>query len=328
LDFQTNTYGLSSNRETERYGAGTPPGLLEIDQRKAQVIKQYSSVRGPEVLKEDSEGNLWVGSGDGAGRIARPGFLSYPSEHNVVGSNGPRDEPTDIIESHAGELVIGSNFSVDVLEQGHLTKVQPRFPSRITAGWGWYQTVLQDREDDWWFPTAQGLFRFGPARSAKSLAGLRPKAIYTERDGHIYDGVFRVFEDRAGNIWVASQGRKPRENGLSCWVRSTGKWDDYSRDPALPVLRENLITSLAQDRSGALWIGFLEGQLARFRDGVFQFFTEGDGWVGGGVRTIHEDRYGALWIGSSRGLTRIVNPDAQHPGLQTFRGFPATISNL
>jgi ligand-binding sensor domain-containing protein/two-component sensor histidine kinase len=307
--------------------AGTPPGLLAIDPEKARVIQLYSTVRQAVVVKEDSEGNLWVANSDGAGRIARPGFWSYPAEYNIIGSNGPRDEPTDIIESHAGELIIGSNFSVDVLEQGHLTKVQPQFSSGISAGWGWYQTVLQDREDDWWFPTAQGLFRFGPARSAKSLAGLRPKAIYTQRDGPTYGAIFRVFEDRAGNIWVASQGRKPGENGLSCWVRSTGKWHDYSRDPALPVLREELISSLAQDQSDALWIGFYNGHLARFRDGLFQFFTEGDGWVGGGVRAIHEDRYGALWIGSSGGLTRIGNPDAQHPGLQTFKTAQGLSSN-
>jgi ligand-binding sensor domain-containing protein/signal transduction histidine kinase len=298
--------------------AGTHPGLSEIDEESAKVTQQYSTVKVAEVLTEDLEGNLWVGNGSGAARISGHGFWSYPAKYGAGhGLEGKRDEPTDILESQAGELVVGSNFSVSVLEKGHLTEIRPQFPSGITAGWAWYQTVLQDREGDWWFPTAQGLFRFGPARSAKSLAGMPPKAVYTKRDGLFSDEIFRLFEDRDGNIWVASTGAQA--NGLSCWVRATGKWHHYLRDPPPPMDRGWLVSTFAQDDSGALWIGFYQGGLTRFRAGVFEFFSEADGWVGGQVQAIHEDRYGTLWIGSSRGLTRVGTPGAPHPRFQTFR---------
>jgi ligand-binding sensor domain-containing protein/signal transduction histidine kinase len=300
--------------------AGTYPGLSEIDQKTAKVTQQYSTVKTAEVLTEDLEGNLWVGSGSGAARISGRGFWSYPAKYGGGhGLEGKRDEPTDILESQAGELVVGSNFSVSVLEEGHLTEIRPQFPSEITAGWGWYQTVLQDREGDWWFPTRQGLFRFGPARSAKSLAGLRPKVVYTQRDGLASDEGFRLFEDRVGNIWVASIGGLTSRNGVSCWVRATGKWQHYFRDPPPPMDRGWVVSTFAQDSSGALWVGFYQGGLTRFRDGVFRFFTEADGWVGGSVRAIHEDRYGALWIGSSRGLTRVGFPGVPNPQFQPFR---------
>src|SRR5262249_51929413 len=158
---------------------------------------------------------------------------------------------------------------------------------------------------------------FGPSASVESLAGLAPKAIYKRRDGLASDEAFRLFEDRAGNIWVASIG-VAGHNGLSCWERATQRWRHYFGDSAPPVFRDAVSSSFAQDHSGAIWIGFYQGQLARFRGGAFQFFTDSDGWVGGEVRAIHEDSQGTLWIGSSRGLTCVLSPGAPHPRFVHF----------
>jgi hypothetical protein len=156
----------------------------------------------PVARSEDREGNLWLGTGGfGALRKARQGFVTFRLEGS-----------TDILETLAGELCAGRRAE-SLLKDGRFTEIRPKFSGAITwLGWGTRQTILQDRSGDWWFPAGQGLFRFGPSASVKSLAGLAPKAIYTQRDGLASGEVFRLFEDGEGNIWVASIGR---HNGVS-----------------------------------------------------------------------------------------------------------------
>jgi signal transduction histidine kinase len=77
--------------------------------------------------------------------------------------------------------------------------------------------------------------------------------------------------------------------------------------------------SFAEDATGAVWIGFQRGGLARYRDGRTDFFTDRDGLPRGSVRALHLDGAGRLWIATSRGgVARVDAPGEPKPRFVTF----------
>ena len=143
------------------------------------------------------------------------------------------------------------------------------------------------------------------------------------RDGLPGNLIFRVFEDSRGDIWISTFGNGG--NGLSRWQRSTGSLRHFSREPGFPDGASP--TVFCEDRTGALWIGFYDGRLARYRNNRFQFFGPDDGITARHIDDIFTDHAGRLWIGTSRGLTRIDDPPADHPRLTAITAAQGLSSN-
>ena len=128
---------------------------------------------------------------------------------------------------------------------------------------------------------------------------VRPKAIYTTRDGLAGDDVHPVrgFSRHLG--WQTDADFfGPDKMGTS-----------HGYLP--PVLRRrrpspfNRTTAFGEDHSGNVWIGFQNGGLARYRDGRFRLFTHADGAPFGGIGALYLDTNSRLWVASARpGLTR------------------------
>ena len=133
--------------------------------------------------------------------------------------------------------------------------------------------ALQDRAGEWWIPGGAGLYRFPRVANLESLGRVRPKAIYTTRDGLAGDDVNRLFEDSRGDIWI---GRTtPTSLALTRWERATGTFYRYSDTDGFP--RFSRTTAFGEDHAGNVWIGFWNGGLARYRNGRFTLFTTADG---------------------------------------------------
>jgi ligand-binding sensor domain-containing protein len=146
---------------------------------------------------------------------------------------------------------------------------------------------------EWWIPGGAGLYRFPKVEHVEQLARVRPKAIYTTRDGLAGDDVFRLFEDSRGDIWIGR--RTPTLSAVTRWDRATGTFHRYSDAEGLPGF--NRIYSFAEDHSGNIWMGFQNGGLARFRNGRFTVFTLADGAPDGGIGGLYVDARARLWIG-------------------------------
>jgi ligand-binding sensor domain-containing protein len=184
---------------------------------------------------------------------------------------------------------------------------------------GWSQLTLQDRRGGWWIPTSEGLLRFarGPV---SSLSTARPESTYTRRQGLRSDGIFRLFEDSRGGIWVATYGADAR--GLARIDPVTGAARVFGpRDG----FQDDLLThALAEDRFGAVWVGFNEGRLLRYRDKFdeipLRYPQPGQGpTVPGTVRSILADRQGRVWLASTaHGLGRIDDPRAEVPAIRWY----------
>ena len=80
------------------------------------------------------------------------------------------------------------------------TSVKLRLPDYVDYhGWGWQQTVWQDKRGAWWIPTGHGPFRSPDNTSFENLANALLEK--QETDTKILE-VFRLFEDSRGDIWM------------------------------------------------------------------------------------------------------------------------------
>ncbi|HEY6987008.1 MAG TPA: two-component regulator propeller domain-containing protein [Bryobacteraceae bacterium] len=308
---------------------GTSGGLIEwnADRDRTQLLRMYTEANGLThdditALGLDREGNLWLGSGGGgAMRVAQHGFLTYTAADRIglgqfTGVNGT------LFRDRAGEVHIAFHHVIHALRGEKFVSITPAIPKPHSRylGWGWHQTIVQDKTGEWWIPTAEGLVRF-PSVSIEELSRTRPRAVYTTHDGLGTNDIFRVFEDSRGGIWMACIGLAG-VNGLSRWDRRTNSFHHYSEHGF------TVATAFAEDADGSIWIGYYDGALARFANGSFRFYGVNDGLAGGGVQALHIDRSGRLWIASLRGLTRVDSPGEEHPRFIRFGTREGLSSNV
>jgi len=296
-------------------------GLSEFLPERAQEADPFRHYRqseglvenGVTALAEDRDGNLWAATeSSGVMKITRHGFVRF-DERDGLGHSRIRA----IFENPAGDLrVISQQILINHFDGARFTAVMPNVPRWIkpdTIGWGWKQTVLEDRTGDWWVPTARGLLRFGKPHRFEDLASQAPKAVYTSHNGLTHDEVFRVFEDAHQDIWISVLGGAP---ALIQWRRSTGDFRAYGEADGIPDRPDQggAPTVFREDGAGQLWIGFGAGGIARRRGGRFEIFGAAQGLPSGGVTDLHVDRMGRLWIATSRGgIGRMDDPRAEHP---------------
>ena len=184
--------------------------------------------------------------------------------------------------------------------------------------------ALHDSAGEWWIPGGAGLYRFPRVEKVERLGRIRPKAIYTTRDGLAGDDVNRLFEDSRGDIWI---GRTtPTSLALTRWKRATGTFHRYSDRDGVPAFSRT--TAFGEDRGGNVWIGFWNGGLARYRNGRFTLFTTADGAPAGAITSLYLDQGGRLWVSSSRGgVSRIDSPAADRPQFVSYTTAQGLSSN-
>jgi ligand-binding sensor domain-containing protein/signal transduction histidine kinase len=262
-------------------------------------------------VREDRDSNLWLGSHTGGVmKIARDGTRTYTEADGLHHAQ----RFGSFLENSAGDLfAITGSADTSFLQRFdgiRFTGIPLRPNGFSNLGWGWNQIAFEDHAGEWWVHSAHGLCRFAHVARFEQLQFTRPKAIYTTREGLASDVIFRLFEDARGDIWISTAAGAA--NGLSRWQRSTGSLRTFSREPGFPNNR--LPTAFREDSTGALWIGFNAGGVARYRDNHFTFLGPDEGIGGGSVFDMFTDHTGRLWIATfSDGLKRIDNPALDHP---------------
>ncbi len=96
--------------------------------------------------------------------------------------------------------------------------------------------------------------------------------------------------------------RSPAGSGKQVVAGSgQGHWRTYGIPDGLP---HNRVSSIVQDREGALWFGTEGAGVCRYDGDTYTTFTEQDGLANNRVRAVFQDREGALWFGTSNGVNR------------------------
>ena len=273
-------------------------------------------------VTEDRDGNLWVASACGAQKVARNGFTGYGLADGLESI-----KVNSIFEDRMGDLIVVSDRperSINKFDGAHFKSIRPNLSAKISyPGWGWGQTVMQDRSGEWWIPMFR-LYRFLKVDHVEELERAQPQFMQTMGDDSERTEVFRLHEDSRGDVWIATTAI---HYSLLRWERATDTIQDYTTETGVPANTD--FSAFVEDRAGNLWIGTSNsGGLLRYRDGKFKRFTTNDGVPPGWVVWLYLDHDGRLWIASQLGgLARIEDPTANVLHVQTYTTADGLSSN-
>lgn len=220
-------------------------------------------------LYEDASGTLWVGAATGLWRwkpgpptIYRTTSL-FPELHAIAGGDD-------------GTVLVATTSEIRELSNGALT----RYPLQA-AGQLRPLALLRDRDGGLWIGTQdQGVLRTYRGRTDR----------FTRADGSSISFVTALFEDREGNVWVASL--KGLDQFRELVVTTISAREGLSSDSVASVLSA---------RDGSVWLGTGNG-LDRWKAGRIARHRAPLGALNGGIGSLFEDARGRLWASSHGGI--------------------------
>jgi signal transduction histidine kinase/ligand-binding sensor domain-containing protein len=281
-----------------------------------------------ESLAGDTLGNLWIGSSStvvrwkpGSSNAHTWGLKTIEESDGVTGLAANPDGSVWV-----GIAQTGRGLGLRQLVQGDWKSfVTPELDGSTLE----VRRLFRDRENALWIGTGnQGIYR---------ILGRKVDHFYSA-DGLSGDFVLGFYEDREGNLWVAtSKGidcfRDVRvatfstREGLTTpevdavlaaqdgtvWVGGDGALDAIHQDGVLSSLQAgkglpgNQVTSLLEDHAGRLWVG-IDKTMSTYKNGRFSRIDRPDGSPIGLVVGMTEDVGNNIWVetmGSPRTLSRI-----------------------
>jgi ligand-binding sensor domain-containing protein len=275
-------------------------------------------------LAKDYQGNFWIGREQGLGLIRWK-----PDSHDAYALKGAKN--TDASVSSIAVQADGSLWTgIDVRGPGLGLQTfvhgiwKPFIAPELDGSKVAVITLLLDRRNALWVGTAKnGIYRIYHDKVEH----------FGSTDGLSSDFVFRIFEDREGDVWVAtSKGidsfRDLRiisfstPEGLSAeevdsvfasrdggvWVGGPSSMDLLRNGHISSILAERGLsggaTSFFEDHANRLWVG-IDNTLSVYGSGKFRQITRKNGSPIGMVQSITEDTDNNIWVESPGPLTRI-----------------------
>jgi ligand-binding sensor domain-containing protein len=224
-------------------------------------------------LYEDSHGYLWAGTGTGLWRWKPGPPKLYPMPDLVRAlMEGDDNDLLIVMRQGISRLVNGKAEEYPLPDIGRSIR-----PTRL----------LRDRNGGLWLGTAgQGLLHFQHGRTD----------LFARSDGLSGDLVPGLFEDREGNIWVATSA------GL-----------DRFRDFAISTIsvKQGLssagVSSVLAARDGSVWLGTDNG-LNRLKNGQITIYRKRSGGLpDDDVEYLFQDDRGRIWVSTPRGTVWFEN---------------------
>jgi len=140
-----------------------------------------------------------------------------------------------------------------------------------------------------------------------------PIATYTRSNGILAEVVYKVFEDRENNIWIAQSGgvSKLRYNYKA--FRNLTATSFAGEKPTLPSPSVNaVLSSHSHTTPCSIWAGTSEGGVACINEHFkSEFIQLESGLTGNWVNGIVYDQSGRVWVGTARGLNSISFTDSR-----------------
>ena len=225
-------------------------------------------------LYEDSKGNLWAGAATGLWQWKPGPPKLYPLPKGVAGFIG-------LAEDENGVLLINMTGGVSQLVNGRVEPYPLLAGRKFSSG-----RLLRDRDGGLWIAThGQSLLHVHQGRTD----------VFTQSDGLSGEWVTNLFEDREGDIWVATL------DGL-----------DRFRDFAVPTistkqgLSNAVVLSVTAADDGSIWLGTIDG-LNRWKDGQVTVYRKRNGLPDDDIQSLFQDDHGRIVVSTLRGVAYLEN---------------------
>ncbi|MGC2660078.1 MAG: two-component regulator propeller domain-containing protein [Bryobacteraceae bacterium] len=296
-------------------------------------------------LAQTKNGYLWIGSSLGLYRFDGIGFSSYP--FSSKSASLPSADVASLAADPNGGLWVGLRAAVVMhLNADGSTAFHGR-TSGLTSDT--LDRVVARPDGSVWAIAGSKLFLF---QNQRWIDFGRDKGLGK-------GGVFSLFFDREGNIWVGQADRLcilrkgshtfaefpvsvRRVSAMAesaqgqIWIcdawRSVRPLQDPSVTGAFPIHGR---AELLADSEGNLWIAQDYYRLARIRHfgqspsprRNLEVETTTENLSSPEIRAILQDREGNVWIGTARGLDRFEKTSFKHLQTVEVRGYPALLAS-
>jgi PAS domain S-box-containing protein len=272
-------------------------GLVHVHQGRADTFGQSDGLSSDYIssLFEDREGNVWIGTTGGLDRFNGFTISTISAKQGLSDTN-----VWSVLASRDGSVWLGTAEGVNRWKDGQITTYERRSVARAAhllipgavngiaddelpdSG---VDSLYQDEQGAIWVSTLSGIAYFENGRF-NTVGGLPHGAVHS------------MAGDRAGNLWIAfSQFGLFQLLGGKVVERIP--WEKLGHSgPSLALLHDPV--------RGGLWLGFVGGGIAYFKDGqVRAQYAEADGLGHGTVRNLQLDKDGTLWAATEGGLSRL-----------------------
>ncbi len=286
---------------------GGAAGLGEYDGKRWHALGKAQGIDAGALvsLAQDDSGAIWAASARGALRVSRGGWVRFGAADGLA-----TGDVRAILEDAAGRLHVATRDAALARFDG-ARFVASRAALPADAGLEWPQAPFCDRDGRWWLPTTAGLFRLGALPAPQKIVGPAGASI------------LGAWVDGRGDVWMSLASGDSR---LARWSRAGGRLRIYGPADGVPDFLPP--SSLAEDATGAVWLGGVDGGLLRQRGERFEAVPAGAGLPAGQVNALHRDARGRLWIATSGGgAAWIESPTAERLRIRTITQASGLASN-
>ena len=220
-------------------------GIYRIYGRRVDHFHGTDGLSGDWVLGfyEDREGNLWAATSKGIDCFRDLRVVTFSTREGLT-----TPEVDSVLATQDGTIWIGGGDGLDAIRQGRVSSVQEGkgLPgNQVTS-------LLEDHAGRLWV---------GVDRTVSIYKNGRFRRI-DRPDGRPIGLVVGMTEDVDHNIWVETLGPP----------RTLSRIKDFKVQEEFPAPQMPAARKVAADPEGGIWLGLMNGDLARYRHGKTEIF--------------------------------------------------------
>jgi signal transduction histidine kinase/ligand-binding sensor domain-containing protein len=228
-------------------------------------------------LSEDGSGAIWAGAESGLWRWKPGPPKRYPTPGRRVDDLSKTDDGQLLIAIRGAGLkqVVGDKVETYPIRSA----INPNalLPDREIDS----NKLLRDRDGGLWIGTHErGLIHIHNGRTD----------VFTKSNGLSGNISCSLFEDREGNIWVATTGglERFRELAVTTISAEQGLSSDHTR-------------SVLAATDGSIWVAAHDG-LTEWKNGRTTIFRKANGLPDDAIQSLFQDDRGRIWVSTDHGL--------------------------
>jgi signal transduction histidine kinase/ligand-binding sensor domain-containing protein len=235
---------LFLDRENALWIGTYKQGIYRIHGRNVDHFRSGDGLSSDDVYEfyEDHEGNLWAATAKGIDCFRDLRVASFSRREGLSA-----DEVDSVLAAGDGTVWIGTPEGLDTLHQGRVSSVQAKgLPGHLVT------SMLKDRAGLLWvgIDNTMSIYKNGMFRRID------------KPDGSPIGVVVGMTEDVDHNVWVETIG-PPR---MLIRIQNLKVQEEF------PVPRMPPARKVVADPEGGIWLGLMNGDLARYRHGKTEIF--------------------------------------------------------